>query len=119
MKDASAFAQHAGRQSLVHESDIVMMLHRYVLRVSWLPLPNPIQSPSLTRSQSSSQRLLTPALGLSTLGRRLGLDREVQSVLETVGNDGLGATTAGKGPKKRKRVARVDEGAGKRRRKSA
>ena len=51
------------------------------------------------------QRVLTDKCGLQTLGRRMGLDRELQSIVDSLGPDGKRAAGVRKG-KKRKAVGR-------------
>lgn len=128
VKDASAYARHAGRKHLVNEQDLVLLLTRFVYILSPSrfsrsglillsfpfpspPSPSPPQPQSPTPTPMNSQRILTPKNRLQTHGRRLGLDRELQSVLDGIGGSG-GAATTGKGKGKERKADAVGEGGG-------
>lgn len=99
MSDAGAYAAHAGRKNLIHDSDLIAMMYRYVFH------PSPLFQLSLTGRSMDRQRVLTDKCGLQALGRRYGLDRELQSVLDAMGPDGRGVGNARqKGRSKRKKT---------------
>lgn len=122
MTDASAYAQHAGRKTSINESDIVTLLHRCVSLPRYLSPSRRAQRfvdpPPPRFFCPCSQRVLSDKNSLQSHGRRLGLDRELQTVLDGLGRDGRARKKGVKGKKRGRSASGDGDEEGRKKRKS-